>query len=51
MAREYCQPGLLFYWLPYMPQLSPGEGMGVEFTNVGPQARVLLDEGLKRLLQ
>lgn len=31
--------------------VSPGEGMGVEFTNVGPQARVLLDDLLKRLLQ
>ena len=28
-----------------------GEGMGVEFTNVGPHARVLLDDLLKRLLQ
>ena len=27
------------------------EGMGVEFTNVGPQARVLLDRLRKRLLQ
>lgn len=31
--------------------VSPGAGMGVEFTNVGPQARVLLDDLLKRLLQ
>lgn len=31
--------------------VSPGEGMGVEFTNVSPQARVLLDDLLKRLLQ
>ena len=31
--------------------VSAGEGMGVEFTNVGPQARVLLDDLLKRLLQ
>jgi PilZ domain len=29
----------------------PGEGMGLEFTNVGPQARVLLDDLLKRLLR
>ena len=31
--------------------VSPGEGMGVAFTNVGPQARVLLDDLLTRLLQ
>jgi PilZ domain-containing protein len=31
--------------------IAPGEGMGVEFTDVGPQARVLLDDLLKRLLQ
>lgn len=31
--------------------VSPGGGMGVEFTNVSPQARVLLDDLLKRLLQ
>ena len=31
--------------------ISPSEGMGVEFTNVGPQARVLLDDLLKRLLR
>ena len=31
--------------------VSPGGGMDVEFTNVGPQARVLLDDLLKRLLQ
>lgn len=31
--------------------VSPGAGMGVAFTNVGPQARVLLDDLLKRLLQ
>lgn len=31
--------------------VSPGEGMGVESTNVSPQARVLLDDLLKRLLQ
>ena len=31
--------------------ISPGEGMGVEFANVGPQARVLLEDLLKRLLQ
>jgi PilZ domain len=31
--------------------VSPGEGMGVEFTNVGAQARVLLDDLLKRLLR
>jgi PilZ domain len=29
----------------------PGEGMGVEFTDVGPQARILLDDLLKRLLR
>ena len=32
-------------------KLSPGEGMGVGFTNVGPQARVLLDDLLRRWLQ
>jgi hypothetical protein len=31
--------------------VSPGEGMGVEFINVGPQARALLDDLLRRLLQ
>jgi PilZ domain-containing protein len=31
--------------------IAPGEGMGVEFTGVGPQARALLDSLLKRLLQ
>lgn len=31
--------------------ISPGEGMGVEFTDVGPQARALLDSLLRRLLQ
>lgn len=31
--------------------VSPGAGMGLEFTNVGPQARVLLDDLLNRLLQ
>lgn len=31
--------------------IAPGEGMGVEFTNVGPQARALLDGLLQRLLQ
>ncbi len=31
--------------------VSPGEGMGVEFTNIGPQAQALLDSLLKRLLQ
>ncbi|HEY6944955.1 MAG TPA: PilZ domain-containing protein [Candidatus Acidoferrum sp.] len=29
----------------------PGEGMGLEFTDVGPQARALLESLLKRLLQ
>lgn len=29
----------------------PGEGMGVEFVNVGPQAQALLDDLLRRLLQ
>lgn len=29
----------------------PGEGMGIEFTDVGPQAKALLDDLLKRLLQ
>ena len=29
----------------------PGQGMGLEFINVGPQARVLLDDLLKRLLR
>jgi hypothetical protein len=30
---------------------SPGEGMGVGFINVGPQARVLPDDLLERLLR
>jgi len=30
--------------------LSRGEGMGVGFTNIGPQARVLLGNLLRRLL-
>ena len=30
--------------------VSPGEGMGVEFTNINPQDRVLLERLLKRLL-
>jgi hypothetical protein len=30
--------------------VSPGEGMGVEFTNMNPQDRVLLERLLKRLL-
>ena len=29
----------------------PGKGMGVEFTKLGPQDRILLDKLLKRLLQ
>lgn len=29
----------------------PGQGMGVEFTKLGPQDRILLDRLLKRLLQ
>ena len=29
----------------------PGEGMGVEFTKMNPQDRVLLEELLKRLLR
>ena len=29
----------------------PGEGMGVEFVNIGPQAQALLDNLLRRLLQ
>jgi hypothetical protein len=29
----------------------PGKGMGVEFTKLGPQDRILLDRLLKRLLQ
>jgi PilZ domain-containing protein len=31
--------------------IAPGEGMGVEFTNIGPQDRVLLERLLKRLLR
>lgn len=31
--------------------VSSSEGMGVEFINVGPHARLLLDGLLKRLLQ
>lgn len=31
--------------------VSAGEGMGVEFINVGPQAQALLDDLLRRLLQ
>jgi hypothetical protein len=30
--------------------VSPGEGMGVEFTNMNPQDRVLLEGLLRRLL-
>jgi hypothetical protein len=30
--------------------VSPGEGMGVEFTEMNPQDRVLLERLLKRLL-
>lgn len=29
----------------------PGEGMGVEFTKITPEARALLEQLLKRLLQ
>jgi len=29
----------------------PGKGMGIEFTKLGPQDRILLDKLLKRLLQ
>ncbi len=29
----------------------PGKGMGVEFTKLGPQDRILLDKLLKRLLK
>jgi len=29
----------------------PGKGMGVEFTKLGPQDRILLDRLLKRLLE
>ena len=44
-------PGGFVHAEAVVRNVSPGEGMGVEFTNVGPQARALLDELLKRLLQ
>jgi hypothetical protein len=31
--------------------IEPGQGMGIEFTKLGPQDRILLDRLLKRLLQ
>ena len=31
--------------------VAPGEGMGVEFTKIGPRDRVLLDRLLRRLLR
>ena len=31
--------------------VSPGEGMGVEFTKIGPQDRALLERLLERLLR
>lgn len=31
--------------------IAPGEGMGVEFTRMGPRDRILLERLLRRLLQ
>jgi|SRR5229473_7690167 len=44
-------PGGFVHAEAVVRNVSPGEGMGVEFTKVGPQAKVLLEELLKRLLQ
>ena len=44
-------PGGLVQAEAVVRNVSPSWGMGVEFTSVGPQARVLLDDLLKRLLQ
>ena len=45
-------PGGLVQAEAAVRNISPNEGMGVvEFTNMCPQARVLLDDLLRRLLQ
>jgi len=44
-------PGGFVHAEAVVRSVSPGEGMGVEFINVGPQAKALLDDLLRRLLQ
>lgn len=44
-------PGGFFQAEAVVRSIKPGEGMGVEFTKVGPQAQALLEGLLKRLLQ
>ena len=44
-------PGGFVHAEAVVRNVTPGEGMGIEFTNVGPQARILLEGLLKRLLQ
>ena len=44
-------PGGFVHAEAVVRNVAPGQGMGVEFINVGPQAKALLEELLKRLLQ
>jgi PilZ domain len=43
-------PGCIVQADGVVRSISPGEGMGVEFTKMCPQDRVLLEQLLKRLL-
>jgi PilZ domain len=43
-------PGCIVQTDGVVRSVSPGEGMGVEFTKMSPQDRVLLERLLKRLL-
>jgi hypothetical protein len=43
--------GLVFAADAVVRNIAPGEGMGVEFTKIGPQDRALLEQLLERLLR
>ena len=43
--------GLVFAADAVVRNIAPGEGMGVEFTKIGPQDRALLERLLERLLR
>ena len=43
--------GLVFAADAVVRSIAPGEGMGVEFTKIGPQDRALLERLLERLLR
>jgi PilZ domain-containing protein len=44
-------PGGMVQAQAVVRNVSPGREMGLEFTSMGPQARALLDDLLKRLLR